>query len=310
MTEGIALPVISYTVHSSCPLCHSSCIVKIGKLGYSGLTRYSSFVVNIQESPQLWMCKDCGSGFVQNSVDRHTSERLYALGSSSKRWTARTFAETKTNAAFQVLKSLLKPGISVLDIGANTGELLDFAKQSGCNTAGLEYSNESRVVLASKGHKTYGSFDEITASYDVVTAFDLLEHLYDVPGFFERVHQISSSNAKLLILTGDIECFSSKFTGASWWYAQFPEHIVFPSRNYLNSNPFFAIKSITKTWAGKDYCNYTIFPIARLLVKLVLGFLRLRVYEGAPSLGPDHMLIVSQKKEALPWNSCSDSKGL
>ncbi len=288
------IPVDNHLRHEVCPLCRSAQIDGLGPLDYRGRARFSTCDVELSRVPELWRCRACGSGFVQNALDEATARRLYTAGEAGDRWSTQPFARNKTRRVVQTLQSLFRPGARLLDVGANTGELLDFARQAGCETAGLEYSESSRAVLRDKGHAAHASFGEADAGYDIITAFDLIEHLYDVPGFLQTCHDRLAPGGRLVLLTGDIHAPSARLAARHWWYVQYPEHIVFPSRAHLGGLPQFRLEALHRTYASVGYQRPALLGVAQLLRKRLQG----RHYNGLPSLGPDHMLVILHKKSS------------
>ena len=180
--------------------------------------------------------------------------------------------------------------MAVLDVGCNTGELLDFVKSKGCRTAGVEFSATSRSMLNSKQHQAYDSLDHVTERFDVITAFDLVEHLYDVPGFLKKCQSLLVDGGVVVILTGDKSSLSARICQSKWWYLTHPEHIVFPSRQYYVQHSGLHVEKWIPTYASKGYKKQ---PVA--VFKGVLKRILKRNYTGLPSLGPDHVLIVLKK---------------
>lgn len=290
-----SFPVQNHLRHKACPLCHSTQINELGPLDYRGRVNFSTCVVELSRVPELWQCQACGSGFVQNAIDEPSARHLYTVGEAGDRWSTLPFDRNKTSLVVHSLQSLFHPGMRLLDIGANTGELLDFARQAGCVTAGVEYSESSRTVLRDKGHAAHASFREADSDYDMITAFDLIEHLYDVTGFLQVCHDRLTPGGRLVLLTGDIHASSARLSGEHWWYVQYPEHIVFPSRAYLGGLSLFRLQALHRTYASVGYQRPWLMGVAQLLRKRLQG----RHYNGLPSFGPDHMLVVLEKK-----NSC------
>ncbi|MEN9579719.1 MAG: hypothetical protein RJA70_2728, partial [Pseudomonadota bacterium] len=64
------------------------------------------------------------------------------------------------------MSAVFKDEVRLLDVGCNTGELLDFARELGCETSGLEYADDSREVVRSKGHTPYQSLDEVPGQFE------------------------------------------------------------------------------------------------------------------------------------------------
>jgi SAM-dependent methyltransferase len=288
---NLPISIKNHARHDVCPVCRSPEIAQVGALDCQGPTYYSSCVIQLSRIPELWRCAHCGSGFVQNIIDELKSRQLYSIGAAGERWSPQLFDQNKTRIVVSKLRLLFRPGIRLLDIGANTGELLDFAQQAGCYTAGLEYSDSSRSILRDKGHAPHVSFAEAGSGYDFITAFDLVEHLYDVPGFLQACHERLVDGGRLVILTGDIFAPSARLAAEHWWYAQYPEHIVFPSRTYLSNLPMFRMQYLYRTYASVRHQRRSFLGLAQMILKRIQG----RCYSGWPSLGPDHILAILQK---------------
>ncbi len=189
------------------------------------------------------------------------------------------------------LERYFHEGDRVLDIGCNTGILLDYARTRGCVTAGVEPSLASCDILREKGHVAFSSTEGVVEKYDVVTAFDLVEHIYDFTGFFKKVGSLLVHGGTLLLLTGDNNSFSARISKKNWWYLKAPEHIIFPSRGFLNGIDGFELVSVDETYASLGYDRSLLLGLAQYIRKsLFLGG-----YDGLPSLGPDHMLVALRK---------------
>lgn len=280
--------------HDDCPLCRSAQIDSVGPLDYQGRVRFSTCEIELTRLPELWSCHSCGSSFVQNAIDEATSKSLYTAGDAADRWPTEPFQNIKTNLVIRTLQGMMNPGIRLLDVGANSGELLDFARLHHCETAGVEYSETSCKLLCEKGHAAFDSIESVlttNSQYDLITAFDLIEHLYDVPRFLNNAYKLLSIGGKLLILTGNIQSRTARLTGTHWWYAQHPEHIVFPSVNYLANLRSYKIHSLQYTFASTRFLQLPLFGILQLLRRKITG----QVYAGLPSIGSDHILITLEK---------------
>ena len=273
--------------YEHCPLCSSERVSIVGRIPYDSPIRFSTSEFEFASAPELWHCKGCGSSFVQNAVPEETAIGLYTSGASGERWSSEEFQLLKPENQLSTLNSYLRAGASVLDIGCNTGELLDYARARGSKTIGVEYSGASRKVLERKGHDSFASLADVSGEFDVITAFDLVEHFYDVPGFFRRCKALLKKGGVLVILTGDIGSLTARVSKADWWYLRYPEHIVFPSREFFARHSGLRLEKWVRTYASKGYES----SWSQILGQLLGGLVRRR-YSGLPSIGPDHVLVV------------------
>jgi len=278
--------------YNSCPVCFSCKLTKVGNISYQTPLFFSTTLINLDSVPALWICDQCQSSFTQNRVPEKYAISLYSKGISAERWSPERvlFKNIKPKNQIECLQRYLLPGKKLLDIGCNTGELLDYAKSCGCETAGVEYSQQSRDLLHNKNHIIFNSISEVKEKFDVITAFDLVEHLYNVPSFFIKSKEMLTKNGVLIILTGNIESFSAKLCKSKWWYVRFPEHIVFLSKRYLVHHSGFKLIERIRTHASNNFkSDFTIS-----LKRLVKGILK-QYYNGLPCIEPDHVLIVLKK---------------
>jgi SAM-dependent methyltransferase len=285
MTQGALIG--NHTRYESCPLCFSERIEPVGRIPYESPTRFSTSEVEFAAAPQLWRCKDCGSSFVQNVVPEDIAVTLYTGGASGERWSSEPFEVVKPANQLECLDGYFREGASVLDIGCNTGELLDYARRRGCRTAGVEYSAASRRILETKGHDSFANISDVDEQFDVITAFDLVEHFYDVPDFFRRCKAMLKKGGVLVVLTGDIGSLSARVCKANWWYLRYPEHIAFPSRKYFARHSGLVLDRWLRTYASKGYQAGWV----EILRQLASGLVKRR-YSGLPSIGPDHVMAV------------------
>jgi 2-polyprenyl-3-methyl-5-hydroxy-6-metoxy-1,4-benzoquinol methylase len=278
--------------YNLCPLCQNSSIICKGTINPDIPTYYSTTNIKLSKLSELWYCKKCESSFVQNSVSQVDSVRLYTQGDSEKVWTKQSFEQSRTPSTISKIKKFLLPGTRILDVGCGSGNFLDFARSQGCITSGVEYSLSSLEEIIKNGHLGFSSLDEVSGTFDIITAFDVIEHLYDVPGFIEKCRANLNQDGYIILLTGDISCMQSKIAKANWWYVKFPEHIIFPSfKYYVNYTGLLLID-----WFRIYHSPKAQFRLFKAAMRVFLKMIRKRVYDGYPSLGTDHVLITLKNK--------------
>lgn len=277
----------------SCPICTSSQIYSTGVISYPEPVLFSTQAVKFKVDPQLYTCKMCRSKFISHVVSKDILRGLYRESNSNEKWHPFDFETEKPARMVEELRSLLGCGKYLLDVGCNTGDFLDFAKKQGCQTFGVEYSKNCLEILGKKGHYAFNSEDEITGTYDIITAFDVIEHTYDIPSFFEFYKTKLKPDGFFILLTGDISCTSAIISGRKWWYFNLPEHIVFPSKRFFHSQRYFNLNKIISTYQS----NYFDFPLLSRFKIILNRLIQTGQYNGFPLISTDHILVVMQKYE-------------
>ena len=285
-------PVQNDLWRDHCPVCAHTAIRKLGDVPVAGPVAYSTHTVALERVPEIWVCRQCTSWFTQNAVPESAARALYATGSSGERWAAEPFERAKCPELITEFDRHVVAGTRLLDIGCSSGQLLDYAKSRGVATSGVDYSTASAAVLRGKGHRFSPSLADLDGEqFDVVTAFDVIEHVYALPAFLADAARLLAPGGKLIILTGDIASIGAKVCGSHWWYVSYPEHIVFPSRRYLQArgSGLRHVRTI-RTYASIGYR----MPWLRAL-RSAIALARSTGYAGLPAIGPDHMLAVLQR---------------
>lgn len=276
----------------ACVLCGSDDIKHMGSIDYRTPIMFSTTPITLTKTPELSSCEACNSWFSQNIISDNQALLLYSMGSSEEKWPRYVaFEKTKNDKIISALNDYLMPNGKVLDVGCNTGMLLDYAKKRGCKTYGVEPSAASRKTLESKGHISFKNIQDVSGGYDVITAFDLVEHLYDIPKFFRSMHALLKEGGVLIILTGNPQSLSAKISSNNWWYLKAPEHIVFPSLKYIQSVSGYKLINHIYSYASLGYERNIFISIAQLIRKTVMR----ASYIGLPSIGPDHFLAIMKK---------------
>ena len=276
----------------NCPACSSDEKKFLYHLSYLGKVPFSTVNVNIENKPEMWKCSECGTKYVQKTINPIDAESLYTNGKSDDRWMSESFLECKTREILNVVDTYCISNRKVLDIGCNTGEFLDYVKERGCKTYGVELSETAQEVLKNKGHSVKASINEFDTDFDVIVAFDLIEHLYDIRSFLKNCYDRLNKNGFLILLSGNANCIGEKVYKSKWWYSNFPEHIVFISKKYLAQNEFFSLESYRKTFNSIFYENSKI----KKIYYLIRTYLLQKESAGTISIFKDHYICVLRKR--------------
>ena len=166
-----------------------------------------------------------------------------------------------------VLKSVLKRFLKhkngkILDVGCGTGINLDWLKDFG-DIVGVD-NNENAIRFCAKyGKAILGSAVELpveNASRDLVTAFDILEHLKNDEEALQEWHRVIKPNGYLFI----------SIPAYQWLFGPHDKDLMH-YRRYLLSNLLITLRKIGFHPVFASYFFMLIFPvfvIQRILSKI------------------------------------------
>jgi 2-polyprenyl-3-methyl-5-hydroxy-6-metoxy-1,4-benzoquinol methylase len=117
---------------------------------------------------------------------------------------------------------------NVLDIGCASGYFLEILRNDGWNVQGIELDPSMISVLKEKNIPTYtkpiDTFESET-KYDLITLFDVLEHIPDVHDTFKRLSRLLTPTGIIALITPDADSFQHKLFGKHWFQIKPQEHI-------------------------------------------------------------------------------------
>ena len=141
-------------------------------------------------------------------------------------------------------------GRKIFDVGTATGYFLDLAKNRSWQTAGIEISEYAAKIAKSREHEVICSkiiSDDIQEKFNVVTMWDVLEHLDNPKEYLKKVNKILELEGLLVINTVDVSSWWARFFGKKWHQLNPPEHIFYYNKKnlkiLLNQSGFEIIKT-------------------------------------------------------------------
>jgi 2-polyprenyl-3-methyl-5-hydroxy-6-metoxy-1,4-benzoquinol methylase len=251
-------------------------------------SKFSTVDIFLKNKPYMARCKRCESAFIQNAIRQADAEHLYTIGDGTKRWTGVDFKRDKTTEVVNLTREFLHEGVMLCDIGCNTGEFLNFAKSLGARTHGIELSEESVKACQRNGHEVKSDLRDFDQQFDVITAFDLIEHLYQPVDFIQAVASKLKKGGLFLVLTGNINSLPASRFKEAWWYANYPEHVVFPSKRFYAGLEVLELHRYEKTFASRDQKKE-----GKQIKNIPLIFKK--DGNGRPSYFTDHHVVVLKK---------------
>jgi len=214
-------------------------------------------------------------------------------------------------AAMAELPAGLRTG-KVLDVGCASGYFLEEARDLGWEAWGVELSDFSAgIARRTFGDRVFhGTLEQARFSgknFDLVTMFDLLEHVRDPGMMLEETRRILADKGMLLIVTPDAGSLSARLMGASWSHFK-REHLWYFTRKSLKAlladcgmrlvacRP--AVKQLSPDYIARQFAAYRhplITPLSRVAFAICPPLLRNR-----PLPFPCGEMLVLARKDVSP----------
>jgi 2-polyprenyl-3-methyl-5-hydroxy-6-metoxy-1,4-benzoquinol methylase len=132
-------------------------------------------------------------------------------------------------------------GNRLLDVGCGAGFLLEAALEAGFEPEGIDLSRVA-IDLARptvRSRITCGDVNTLLASdagpFDVVTAFDIIEHTFEPPSFLEDVGRVLAPGGLLVISTPDTGHWLRPLMRRHWPMLQPDQHTFLFSRRAMRA---------------------------------------------------------------------------
>ncbi|MEA2105129.1 MAG: class I SAM-dependent methyltransferase [Bacteroidota bacterium] len=240
-------------VYSKCPLCQNHKIIST-----ISLEDYS-----ISKEPfEIWQCTSCNFLFTQNIPDEesigsyYASEEYISHSDTKKGLVNRLYhiaRKIMLGKKYRIIKRI-SSGKTLLDIGCGTGYFLNYMKEKGYQTLGIEINEQAKNF----GKQHFGLNilppekllnGEINEKFKVVTLWHVLEHLYQPRLYLQRISEILENDGILILALPNPDSFDGKFYKKFWAGYDVPRHIW-----------HFTPQTIARLFSA----NYTITKLKRL----------------------------------------------
>jgi SAM-dependent methyltransferase len=217
---------LSHRPHRSCGACGSS---------GAAVCHHQRFIIPdgypLPSEYDVVVCRRCGFVYADPAATQSDYDRFYcewskyydsatATGSGVSPYDAARLATVATDLA----RALPSRAASILDAGCATGGLLTALRHEGFTAvAGLDPSPQCAAACHERGFEAYvGSVSAAAApahlpKFDCVVFSHVLEHVYDIPGFFNSARSLLAPGGYLYLETPD----ASRY--AEYLYAPFQE---------------------------------------------------------------------------------------
>lgn len=124
---------------------------------------------------------------------------------------------------------LIKPYVynkPILDFGCGTGAFLQHCRNKGIETFGIEPSEEARNISTRQELNVSDSLTSLTQnSFDVITLWHVLEHVYNLTDTVHRLKTMLSENGTIFIAVPNWQSPDSTHYQETWAGYDVPRHV-------------------------------------------------------------------------------------
>lgn len=187
---------------------------------------------------QIVTCQQCGHIYAN---PRWTSEELVTAYTKVEDKTyvdERAGRELTFQKHLQAMEKITGPanGRSLLDVGAYIGVFVETALAAGWDAVGVEPSTWAAQEAQKAGlpiiQGTQTAPELANRQFDVLTMWDVIEHVADPNGEIARAGQLLKSGGTIAIHTMDVSSLTARLMGQRWpWYMDM--HIHYFSQDSL-----------------------------------------------------------------------------
>jgi 2-polyprenyl-3-methyl-5-hydroxy-6-metoxy-1,4-benzoquinol methylase len=182
---------------------------------------YSSiFLGGRKPHHQIVKCSDCGLVYAHPRREASSIARSYIETPHDTSY-LQTEQDRRRKFAREVneLTKIMIPG-RILDIGCSIGIFLEEAQRAGFDPYGVDLSRWASEQAAAKGLKvsnaTLSESRFADGFFDVVTMWDVIEHLTDPMSEMKEINRILKPKGWLVIATPDFSSLLSRLLGPAW----------------------------------------------------------------------------------------------
>ncbi|MBP9814610.1 class I SAM-dependent methyltransferase, partial [Candidatus Woesebacteria bacterium] len=129
----------------------------------------------------------------------------------------------------------------LLDVGCAYGYFVELAQSAGFDAYGFDpsaYAVSQARKLVGKSRIAQGTISEVRYkenTYDVITLFDVFEHLQDPVTDLKKLRRMLKPDGIIIIATGNAQSFAAKVFGRRWTFYIPPQHLSFFTKANLQT---------------------------------------------------------------------------
>ena len=185
-------------------------------------------------------CRRCGLMYQNPQLDFENMKSFYSqdyyTGEGDVSYTT-DFNKYKAVSIerLRIIEKMRSPG-KLLDIGCHSGIFLEAAKERGWDSWGIDVSPFIVEKAKQRGlNVTLGELQDIkfeSLSFDVVTMYEVIEHLFSPLETLQEIHRILKGNGLLIVQTANMDSLRVKIIEPKNFYF-LPVHVYYFTRKTI-----------------------------------------------------------------------------
>ena len=252
---------MSKTITKPCNFC--------GHLQAEKFLTLSDLRLNLPGSWNLMRCENCGLLFVDpqpswEELSAHYPKEYHAYLRKESKMTAFLRGFGLRNRVISILKRTTAQKGRILDVGCATGDFLHtFKKMTDWNVEGLEIVPEAAAAARAKGLNIIEAELETAAletdNYDVITLWDVLEHVQDPAMVLQICNDLLKPEGILVLKCPDPAGKEALLFKENWIGYEAPQHLFgFPRAVLKNKLEEVGFSKVNTTQTGSDYSSFSV----------------------------------------------------
>lgn len=190
-------------------------IGKCPACGTSGRKRWYS-----NSSLQLWICRNCGLGYSDPQPVDLVEERYVSGYDLAGYFEALEPRKGVLNERRLNRLPRPRPGQTILDVGCADGQFAAAAASRGWKASGIELNPPAAAKARERGIEVHqGHAEDVDlngATFDLVTSWDVLEHVPEPRRFIDRLASFVSPGGTIVVTTLNRRSLVSRVFRGRW----------------------------------------------------------------------------------------------
>ena len=190
--------------------------------------------------------------------------------------------------------------LKLFDIGAGKGHFLDIAKEFEAETYGSEISDYGKQEINKKGHNFVENISEYKNFFDIITLWDVAEHLNEPLKEYQNYFDVLKTNGHIFIATSWVDDLVDNLMFGYTMWSDPPYHTLLYNKSTLQkflNNAGFKNVNQERTHKSGNYYHYTKkFWLLKQFVKKYVSYGEWKEAKQDIRAGVGSYLFVSAQK--------------